>query len=194
MDFETRNLFFFLQLSLASQVAIPVASVRLVKKHKTAGLVPNGLAITTDSSQKVRFYRVPGHRPADWNTKLSQHMLRRCCKTVEMQIDATLRRIYVFSQHISQLSAFIPFCLDDSCQWRKTGLERKTLFSSLAIGQSKELICYQILRSLWIIIWRLRFQSSGNLMEIKFWVSDVSSKSSWWWIEMNWNDSGWQLR
>lgn len=35
------------------QVAIPVVSVRLVKKHKTAGLVPNGLAITTDTGQKV---------------------------------------------------------------------------------------------------------------------------------------------
>ncbi len=56
MDFETFS--FFLPLSLASQVAIPVASVRLVKKHKTAGLVPNGLVITTDSSQKVRFHRV----------------------------------------------------------------------------------------------------------------------------------------
>ncbi|CAL9702271.1 unnamed protein product [Knipowitschia caucasica] len=37
------------------KVAIPVVSVRLVKKHKTAGLVPNGLAITTDSGQKCVF-------------------------------------------------------------------------------------------------------------------------------------------
>ncbi|KAF7667929.1 hypothetical protein LDENG_00041620 [Lucifuga dentata] len=37
------------------KVAIPVFSVRLVKKHKTAGLVPNGLAITTDTSQKYVF-------------------------------------------------------------------------------------------------------------------------------------------
>ncbi|XP_066503782.1 GRAM domain-containing protein 2A isoform X2 [Hoplias malabaricus] len=37
------------------KVAIPVVSVWLVKKHKTAGLVPNGLAITTDSSQKYVF-------------------------------------------------------------------------------------------------------------------------------------------
>ncbi|XP_053369399.1 GRAM domain-containing protein 2A isoform X4 [Clarias gariepinus] len=37
------------------KVCIPVVSVRLVKKHKTAGLVPNGLAITTDSSQKYVF-------------------------------------------------------------------------------------------------------------------------------------------
>ncbi|XP_030270968.1 uncharacterized protein gramd2aa isoform X7 [Sparus aurata] len=35
------------------KVAIPVVSVRLVKKHKTAGLVPNGLAITTDTGQKL---------------------------------------------------------------------------------------------------------------------------------------------
>ncbi|XP_017269758.1 GRAM domain-containing protein 2A isoform X2 [Kryptolebias marmoratus] len=37
------------------KVAIPVVSVRLVKKHKTAGLVPNGLAITTDTNQKYVF-------------------------------------------------------------------------------------------------------------------------------------------
>ncbi|KAK7893110.1 hypothetical protein WMY93_022262 [Mugilogobius chulae] len=37
------------------KVCIPVVSVRLVKKHKTAGLVPNGLAITTDTGQKYVF-------------------------------------------------------------------------------------------------------------------------------------------
>uniref|UniRef100_A0A3P8VI14 GRAM domain containing 2A n=1 Tax=Cynoglossus semilaevis TaxID=244447 RepID=A0A3P8VI14_CYNSE len=37
------------------KVSLPVASVRLVKKHKTAGLVPNGLAITTDTGQKYVF-------------------------------------------------------------------------------------------------------------------------------------------
>lgn len=37
------------------KVAIPVVSVCLVKKHKTAGLVPNGLAITTDTNQKYVF-------------------------------------------------------------------------------------------------------------------------------------------
>lgn len=36
------------------QVCVPVVSVQLVKKHKTAGLVPNGLAITMDTGQKVR--------------------------------------------------------------------------------------------------------------------------------------------
>lgn len=39
--------------TLTPQVCIPVVSVRLVKKHKTAGLVPNGLAITMDTGQKV---------------------------------------------------------------------------------------------------------------------------------------------
>ncbi|KAL4613415.1 GRAM domain-containing protein 2A isoform X3 [Arapaima gigas] len=37
------------------KVAIPVVSLRLVKKHRTAGLVPNGLAITTDTGQKYVF-------------------------------------------------------------------------------------------------------------------------------------------
>ncbi|XP_037304681.2 GRAM domain-containing protein 2A isoform X1 [Pungitius pungitius] len=37
------------------KVPIPVVTVRLVKKHKTAGLVPNGLAITTDTGQKYVF-------------------------------------------------------------------------------------------------------------------------------------------
>ncbi|XP_022074533.1 GRAM domain-containing protein 2A-like isoform X2 [Acanthochromis polyacanthus] len=37
------------------KVCIPVVSVRLVKKHKTAGLVPNGLAITTDTGQKDEY-------------------------------------------------------------------------------------------------------------------------------------------
>uniref|UniRef100_A0A3B4H633 GRAM domain-containing protein n=1 Tax=Pundamilia nyererei TaxID=303518 RepID=A0A3B4H633_9CICH len=37
------------------KVCIPVVSVRLVKKHKTAGLVPNGLAITMDTGQKYVF-------------------------------------------------------------------------------------------------------------------------------------------
>lgn len=39
------------------QVCIPVVSVRLVKKHKTAGLVPNGLAITMDTGQKVQRHK-----------------------------------------------------------------------------------------------------------------------------------------
>lgn len=41
--------------AFSATVAIPVVSVRLVKKHKTAGLVPNGLAITTDTGQKYVF-------------------------------------------------------------------------------------------------------------------------------------------
>lgn len=36
-----------------SQVVIPVVSVQMIKKHKMARLLPNGLAITTNTSQKV---------------------------------------------------------------------------------------------------------------------------------------------
>ncbi|XP_063102774.1 GRAM domain-containing protein 2A isoform X4 [Cavia porcellus] len=39
----------------ASQVVIPVVSVQMVKKHKMARLLPNGLAITTNTSQKYVF-------------------------------------------------------------------------------------------------------------------------------------------
>ncbi|KAM3609163.1 uncharacterized protein V6R79_010526 [Siganus canaliculatus] len=49
------------------KVCIPVVSVRLVKKHKTAGLVPNGLAITMDTGQKRQRLRRPQedlHPPA----------------------------------------------------------------------------------------------------------------------------------
>ena len=35
------------------QVVIPVVSVKMVKKHKMARLLPNGLAVTTNTSQKV---------------------------------------------------------------------------------------------------------------------------------------------
>lgn len=38
---------------LRLQVVIPVVSVQLIKKHKTARLLPNGLAITTTASRKV---------------------------------------------------------------------------------------------------------------------------------------------
>ncbi|GAB1294308.1 GRAM domain-containing protein 2A [Apodemus speciosus] len=37
------------------KVVIPVVSVQLIKKHKMARLLPNGLAITTDTSQKYVF-------------------------------------------------------------------------------------------------------------------------------------------
>lgn len=38
---------------LPTQVVIPVVSVQMIKKHKMARLLPNGLAITTNTSQKV---------------------------------------------------------------------------------------------------------------------------------------------
>ncbi|KAM9639005.1 GRAM domain-containing protein 2A isoform 1-T1 [Morphnus guianensis] len=37
------------------KVVIPVVSVQLIKKHKTARLLPNGLAITTNASRKYIF-------------------------------------------------------------------------------------------------------------------------------------------
>ncbi|KAI2574956.1 GRAM domain containing 2A, partial [Homo sapiens] len=37
------------------KVVIPVVSVQMIKKHKMARLLPNGLAITTNTSQKYIF-------------------------------------------------------------------------------------------------------------------------------------------
>lgn len=46
---------------LRPQVVIPVVSVQMIKKHKMARLLPNGLAITTNTSQKVS--ESPGQPP-----------------------------------------------------------------------------------------------------------------------------------
>lgn len=46
---------------LSPQVVIPLLSVQMIKKHKMARLLPNGLAITTNTSQKVS--ESLGHTP-----------------------------------------------------------------------------------------------------------------------------------
>lgn len=54
-----------------SQVVIPVVSVQMIKKHKMARLLPNGLAITTNTSQKVSEFLgqrspVPAQESSAW--------------------------------------------------------------------------------------------------------------------------------
>lgn len=46
---------------LPPQVVIPLVSVQMIKKHKMARLLPNGLAITTNTNQKVS--ESLGHAP-----------------------------------------------------------------------------------------------------------------------------------
>ncbi|XP_076879873.1 GRAM domain-containing protein 2A isoform X2 [Brachyhypopomus gauderio] len=77
------------------KVAIPVVSVRLVKKHRTAGLVPNGLAITTDTSQKYVFVSLLSRDSV-------YDVLRRICTHLQVNGKKSLS----FKQYIEE-----PSCL-----------------------------------------------------------------------------------
>ncbi|XP_055070788.2 GRAM domain-containing protein 2A isoform X1 [Misgurnus anguillicaudatus] len=76
------------------KVAVPVASVRIVKKHKTAGLVPNGLAITTDSGQKYVFVSLLSRDSV-------YDVLRRIC--THLQVNG--KKILSFKQYMEEPSS-----------------------------------------------------------------------------------------
>uniref|UniRef100_A0A8C8A1K7 GRAM domain containing 2Aa n=1 Tax=Oryzias sinensis TaxID=183150 RepID=A0A8C8A1K7_9TELE len=84
------------------KVAIPVVSVRLVKKHKTAGLVPNGLAITTDTGQKYVFVSLLSRDSV-------YDVLRRIC--THLQVDGKSLSLKQFMEEptLSLVSETIPF-------------------------------------------------------------------------------------
>lgn len=94
---EKRKVFFAATLISVRvvQVCIPVVSVRLVKKHKTAGLVPNGLAITMDTGQKVVQTRPVG-------LSLSQHV----CLSVYLTVCLSVCLQYVFVSLLSRDSVY----------------------------------------------------------------------------------------
>ncbi|KAL1007679.1 hypothetical protein UPYG_G00090120 [Umbra pygmaea] len=82
------------------KVAIPVVSVRLVKKHKTAGLVPNGLAITTDTSQKYVFVSLLSRDSV-------YDVLRRICTHLQVNGKKTLSlKQYIEAPHTLSLDEF----------------------------------------------------------------------------------------
>ncbi|XP_034031575.1 GRAM domain-containing protein 2A [Thalassophryne amazonica] len=77
------------------KVCIPVVSVRLVKKHKTAGLVPNGLAITVDTGQKYVFVSLLSRDSV-------YDVLRRIC--THLQVDGKSLSLKQFLEEPSSLS------------------------------------------------------------------------------------------
>ncbi|KAM9422771.1 GRAM domain-containing protein 2A isoform 6-T6 [Salvelinus alpinus] len=81
------------------KVAIPVVSVRLVKKHKTAGLVPNGLAITTDSSQKYVFVSLLSRDSV-------YDVLRRICTHLQVNGKSLSLKHYMEVPHTLSLDEF----------------------------------------------------------------------------------------
>ncbi|XP_031668706.1 GRAM domain-containing protein 2A-like isoform X4 [Oncorhynchus kisutch] len=81
------------------KVAIPVVSVRLVKKHKTAGLVPNGLAITTDTSQKYVFVSLLSRDSV-------YDVLRRICTHLQVNGKSLSLKHYMEVPHTLSLDEF----------------------------------------------------------------------------------------
>uniref|UniRef100_A0A8D0EM21 GRAM domain containing 2A n=1 Tax=Strix occidentalis caurina TaxID=311401 RepID=A0A8D0EM21_STROC len=66
------------------KVVIPVVSVQLIKKHKTARLLPNGLAITTNASRKYIFVSLISRDSV-------YDVLRRVC--THLQVPSTPRQM-----------------------------------------------------------------------------------------------------
>ncbi|KAM7003220.1 GRAM domain-containing protein 2A isoform 1-T1 [Tautogolabrus adspersus] len=77
------------------KVCIPVVSVRLVKKHRTAGLVPNGLAITMDTGQKYVFVSLLSRDSV-------YDVLRRIC--THLQVNGKILSLKQYLEEPSSLS------------------------------------------------------------------------------------------
>uniref|UniRef100_H3CAF9 GRAM domain-containing protein n=1 Tax=Tetraodon nigroviridis TaxID=99883 RepID=H3CAF9_TETNG len=93
------------------KVCIPVVSVRLVKKHKTAGLVPNGLAITMDTGQKYVFVSLLSRDQV-------YDVLRRIC--THLQVNGKSLSLKQYLEEPSSLSMVDEF--PEVLKWRKPSL------------------------------------------------------------------------
>ncbi|KAM4618953.1 GRAM domain-containing protein 2A [Polymixia lowei] len=90
------------------KVVIPVVSVRLVKKHKTAGLVPNGLAITTDTGQKYVFVSLLSRDSV-------YDVLRRICTHLQVNGKKSLS----LKQYLEEPSSLSMDEFPVVCNWRR---------------------------------------------------------------------------
>uniref|UniRef100_A0A674NDL5 GRAM domain-containing protein n=1 Tax=Takifugu rubripes TaxID=31033 RepID=A0A674NDL5_TAKRU len=92
------------------KVCIPVVSVRLVKKHKTAGLVPNGLAITMDTGQKYVFVSLLSRDSV-------YDVLRRIC--THLQVNG---KSLSLKQYLEEPSSLSMVSFPEVLKWRKPSL------------------------------------------------------------------------
>ncbi|XP_011605534.2 GRAM domain-containing protein 2A [Takifugu rubripes] len=92
------------------KVCIPVVSVRLVKKHKTAGLVPNGLAITMDTGQKYVFVSLLSRDSV-------YDVLRRIC--THLQVNG---KSLSLKQYLEEPSSLSMDEFPEVLKWRKPSL------------------------------------------------------------------------
>uniref|UniRef100_A0A8D0N1N2 GRAM domain containing 2A n=1 Tax=Sus scrofa TaxID=9823 RepID=A0A8D0N1N2_PIG len=91
-----------------SQVVIPVVSVQMIKKHKMARLLPNGLAITTNTSQKYVFVSLLSRDSV-------YDMLRRVCTHLQPSSKKSLSvREFPEEPECESLEVLIP-----EMKWRK---------------------------------------------------------------------------
>ncbi|MXQ91903.1 hypothetical protein E5288_WYG019637 [Bos mutus] len=89
-------------------VVIPVVSVQMIKKHKMARLLPNGLAITTNTSQKYVFVSLLSRDSV-------YDMLRRVCTHLQPSSKKSLCvREFPEEPECESLEALIP-----EMKWRK---------------------------------------------------------------------------
>ncbi|XP_045651235.1 GRAM domain-containing protein 2A isoform X1 [Ursus americanus] len=90
------------------KVVIPVVSVQMIKKHKMARLLPNGLAITTNTSQKYIFVSLLSRDSV-------YDMLRRVCTHLQPSSKKSLSvREFPEEPECESLEVLIP-----EMKWRK---------------------------------------------------------------------------
>uniref|UniRef100_A0A2K6UYQ1 GRAM domain containing 2A n=1 Tax=Saimiri boliviensis boliviensis TaxID=39432 RepID=A0A2K6UYQ1_SAIBB len=88
------------------KVVIPVVSVQMIKKHKLARLLPNGLAITTNTSQKYIFVSLLSRDSV-------YELLRRVCTHLQPSSKKSLS-VREFPEEPESLEVLIP-----EMKWRK---------------------------------------------------------------------------
>ncbi|XP_023408655.1 GRAM domain-containing protein 2A isoform X1 [Loxodonta africana] len=98
------------------KVVIPVVSVQTIKKHKMARLLPNGLAITTNTSQKYVFVSLLSRDSV-------YDMLRRVCTHLQPSSKKSLSvREFPEEPECKSLEVLIP-----EMKWRKVCPASRTL-------------------------------------------------------------------
>uniref|UniRef100_A0A8D0GXP2 GRAM domain containing 2A n=1 Tax=Sphenodon punctatus TaxID=8508 RepID=A0A8D0GXP2_SPHPU len=106
------------------KVVIPVVSVQLIKKHKTARLLPNGLAITTNASRKYIFVSLISRDSV-------YDVLRRVCTHLQVSSKKSLTlKEFTEEPDTVSLEVIVP-----EVKWRK--VSPATLSLSLPDGDYK---------------------------------------------------------
>ncbi|XP_069480754.1 GRAM domain-containing protein 2A isoform X2 [Ambystoma mexicanum] len=90
------------------KVVIPVVSVQLVKKHKTARLLPNGIAITTTASRKYVFVSLLSRDSV-------YDLLRRVCT----HLQASSKKSLSVKEYIEELDTVPLVEITPEVKWRK---------------------------------------------------------------------------